>query len=309
MGELHKKIGEVGEKLVYAFFEQIGWAPMSPGIDLECRFPGKHERRQENGTHGIDLMFSYVCPMVPAFRRNVLISIKSSNSEQTKTDTRSIKEALTDVATALTCFEHSSQLATFVGQGGATAHENIGLLVKIDKDPEGEKSFLGELGPRTQIELEGTSAVCFVENARFDFVDKVMQHAEKRFKDHQLSFLIPSSPLNPSAESKKNSSPILPLQSLVAGPIALRVEEEEAETASGELAIYSQDDFSIPGFKRLLSIAHNLSRSWVKATIVFPDYQDIRDGDLARTVLAAMADKRFAKKIRLESLDLRLRMT
>ena len=309
MGELQKKIGEAGEKLVYSFFRQIGWEPMSPGIDLPCEFPTKHERRQKNGSHGVDLMFSYICPMVPAFRRNVLISIKNSNKEETKTDPSRVKDDLADVASALTCFERSPQLQTFLNQGGATAHENIGLLVKIDKDPEGEKSFLGELGRRSQIELEGTSAVCFMENARFDFIDKVMQHVQLRFNGHEHSFFIPNSPLNMSAETKRNSSHILPLQNLIGGPVAIRLEKDQAsDNSRGELAIYSQDSFTVGRFKRLLSIAQTLSLSWVNATIVFPDYQDIRDGDAARNILASMTDKNFAKKIKLESLDLRLRM-
>lgn len=311
MGELSKKIGEEGERIVMRFFERIGWSPMANGIDLPCQVPEKHKKKESDSartTHGVDLGFSYVCPALPQIRRNVLISIKHSGAEDTRTCKQQIKDDLTDLSTALACFNRSKEKANFVSQGGgATSVEDHGILLKINKDPEGEKSFLGEISTRDPIDIHGHASLCFMENTRFDFVEKCFDHLELQFSGWNHSFVIARSSLNPSPALWKPFSSILPIQSLVAGPLVIRLDKKGAPDLDSELVIYSDEKFSIPGFKRLAGCAKVLSGNWVGVTIVFPDFQDVRDGTEVNQVLTGLDDKEFARSIRCESSDSRSR--
>lgn len=311
MGELSKKIGEEGERIVMRFFERIGWRPMANGFDLPCQAPDKHKRKDSAGaraSHGVDLGFSYVCPALQTIRRNVLISVKHSAAEDTRTCKEQIKGDLQDLSTALECFNRSKEKANFVSQGGgATSAEDHGILLKINKDPEGEKSFLGDIGSRDPIDLHGHASLCFVENTRFDFVEKCFDHLTLQFDGYEHSFMISRSSLAPSPAVWKPFSPILPLQSLVAGPLILRVNKSAASDLDSELVIYSDEKFSIPTFKRLAGGAKVLSTNLVCVTIVFPDFQDVRDGTEVKQLLAGLDDKEFARSIRCDSSDSRSR--
>ena len=61
MGELSKKIGEHGEKVVFNFLKCIGWHNPSDGETIPCCDSGNHRRKKKTPrtTHGIDLFFSY----------------------------------------------------------------------------------------------------------------------------------------------------------------------------------------------------------------------------------------------------------
>ncbi len=311
MGELSKKIGEQGEATVRRFFESIGWEPLTDGTDLPCIRPKEHRRPDSTGertTHGVDLAFSYICPIIPSFRRNILISVKNSNDDETTTLKKRIKQDLTDLATALTCFKRSQMRANFAKEGGgAESSDDIGILVKINKDPDGEKSFLGDLGAREQMETEGTAPVCFMENARFDFIEHCMGFLARTAPKSDHSFFHVKSSLNMSASSRLTSSKLLPIQDLLGGPLVVK-SEEEGQDAKSSLRIFSQQLFTEARFSRLLGLGLDESTNWVNVEILFPDFQELKHGAIVSQIKTGLANKAFAKKIRCESTDPRSRI-
>lgn len=311
MGELSNKIGDKGEELVLRYFKRIGWDPLADGFDLDCRFGEKHQiDKSPRKSHGVDLAFSYVCPVVRTVRRNVLISVKNSNDDETRNIRQQIKKDLTDLSTALTCFNKSPAKGRMTSQGGgATSVEDIGILVKINKDPEGEKSFLGESINKDPIELDGEASVCFIENDRFDFVEQCLNDVVQRYPSSHYSFVVPRSALNSSALAWKPHSNILPVQSLVGGPLVLRLDHSAHSSSKTEMLMYSNEPFSLASFKRMAGAAKLLTGDWTTNLLIFPNFQEAKDGTLVNQILSGMNDKSFARSIRCSSSESKSRLT
>ncbi len=283
---------------------------MADSFDLECRFSDRHRHDGPRTMHGVDLAFSYICPVVRTVRRNVLVSVKNSNSDETRSMKKQIVRDLMDLSTALTCFNKSPQKARMIGAGGGhSSVEDIGLLIKINKDPDGEKSFLGEGAHKDPMELDGVAPVCFVENDRFDFIESCLNDVLLRYPQSEYSFVIPRSALNSSAIAWKPHSKILPVQSLVGGPLVLRLDHPVSSNPRTEMVMYSTELFSLGSFKRLAGAAKLLTGDWAMNVLIFPDFQKVTHGTLINQILSGMNDKVFAESIRCESSQSKSRLS
>jgi hypothetical protein len=260
-------------------------------------------------SHGVDFIFSYICPLEPAVRRHVLISMKNSGSDKTSSKRQLVKDDLADLATALTCFRNSKQRQELNRQGGAKSAVDVGLLIRINKDRDGDKSFLDGLGKSEHVELEGQATVHFIENARFDFVEGAIHHVKSAFPEHSHSFVVSRNALTGSIDSWNTKTAILPIQNLVAGPLVMRLERlgMKGEVESS-LLIYSQEKFTIERFKRLTSFAQVITGSWVDVTVVFPDFQKLAHSEAVDLALGGLADKGFAKHVRCASSETKTRI-
>ena len=305
MGELSKRIGEEGERIVLGFFERIGWPKPSENEDLKCYSPREHKVGKEE-KHGVDLIYSYVCPVLPSHRRNIIVSVKNSLEHDTLTAKARVKEDIRQLACAVECFKKSPERARIISAGGGVSHvEDIGLLFKMNKDADGSRSFLGTPDSGMRLDLPGSSTVCFFENARNDFVLHSLNHLELNFKGWEHKYFHPRNTLTVQADVRRVSTPLLPVHSLVGGPLCLRLERKKGESGSeSALVVYSQEGFTIPRFQRLVGIALELSVSWVDVVIVFPEYEELRDKNVVRQVLGGISDASFASKIRCVSSEL-----
>lgn len=297
MAEREKKIGEEGEAKVRRFLEKVGWVPIQPGTDIACLFPKEHKLTAKSvprESHGVDLIFSYVCPLIPSIRRNILISIKDSFSNETKTRNSDIKTAIKDLGTALKCFKKNPMRKAFQGMGGGvSAIEDTGVLIKLNKDPISTRSFLGTINKAESISVEEQSAVFFIENSRYDFIETSIQFIEREFKEWTYEFFLPKNSLNTSGEKRHVSSKLLPVQSLSGGPLAFRLEMGD-ET---KLVIISEEPFSQSRFRRYSGMALDLSANWVSVVITFPDYRALEHGSIVNEILQSLSDRSYANKI------------
>jgi hypothetical protein len=305
MGELSKRIGEQGERIVLDFFSRIGWPNPSEGEDLECYIPQVH-KVGSTSKHGVDLIYSYVCPVLPSHRRNIIVSVKNSQEHDTLTVKARVKEDIRQLACAVECFKRSPQCGRIVNSGGGVSHvENIGLLFKMNKADDTDKSFLGGPDTGARIDLPGSDTICFFENARHDFITGSLNHLAVNFSGWKHMFLHPRNTLTVQADVRRISTSLLPVHSLVGGPLCMRLDRQTGgSTSESALLIYSQESFSIPRFQRLVGIALELSVSWVDVVVVVPDYEELRDKNAVRQVLAGISDTTFASKIRCMSREL-----
>lgn len=308
MGEKSKNVGNQGEEFVKGFLRKIGWSPVADGFDIECEFSQEHKGKGSSSprsTHGIDLAFSYPCPLVPEVRRNVLISVKNSSEEDTKNKLSTVRSDITDLGTALKCFKRSPERREMNSAGeGATRSEDFGILFKLNKDPDNTKSFLGESGGKERVEIEGWDPVYLIENARYDFVERVMTYAAALAAGRKQAFVLTKTSLSVSADQRKSSSPLLPIQNLIGGPIAMRIDPADSATqGESSLALFSNEAFELECFRRLASLAYELSSNWVDVLIVFPDFQELKHGTLVRQALVGLAQRDFAKRVRCGSLN------
>jgi hypothetical protein len=311
MGEKSKNLGQEGEDKVRSFFKSVGWPALSPGFDIDCILPDRHKHlaaKSGRTTHGIDFAFSYVCPIVIDRRQNVLISVKNSATEKTSTNKSLMQSDLQDLSTALRCFRSSSQRAQMNEAGsGATRSEDLGILIRLNKDKDSQQSYLGEDTARERIEIEGSCPLYVIENARFDHIERVMKHVATYFEGLDHSFALPKSSLNFSADHRRTNSSLLPAQSLTGGPIAIRLESQQGGSGAS-LAVYTEEPFEIERFRRLASLSLELSSNWVQVTIIFPDFRMQTHGEIVGQAVAGLAQKDYAAKVHCASLEERSRL-
>lgn len=306
MGELSRKIGEDGEALAQSFFKRIGWSPIQSGLDITCSHPKEHASKKSKGDrtgHGVDLLFSYICPLMPRLRRNILVSMKNSDFERTENKTSLIRDDLRELDWAIECFSVSERRAQLQAEGGAEAIQDSGLLVRINRDPSIDRSFLG--GNAEAVTRQANeNLLYFVENERFDFVDSCMNYLDLNLRDHFNAFNIQRNALNLGGDVRLTESTLLPVQSLVAGPIVVRSKKDAIKS----LLIFANEPFSQSTLKKLIGLGLQCSNGWAsEVRLVFPDYDRTKKG-LADEVRAQIQDRSFAQAVSCDSFQISSRL-
>jgi hypothetical protein len=306
MGELSRKIGEQGEAVALSFFERIGWSPLEAALDIQCNHPQEHKlktTKKDRSKHGLDLLFSYLCPLMPRTRRNVLISMKNSDYEKTANMSSRVKDDLQELDRLIECFAFSENRANLNQAGGADVIEDCGVLVRINRDTNIDHSFLGTEA-ESLARQQNQNLLYFVENERFDFVDSCVNYLDFKLKDRRNTFNIQRNSLTVGAEVRLVESQILPLQSLVGGPIVARSEDD----ATKALVIFSNENFSEESFKRLVGLGLQCSGGWPsEVRFVFDGYDRTKQTIVDR-VRAQLHDKAFARTIQCDSFEIRSRL-
>ena len=110
MGELSRKIGEKGEKLVCKFLSIIGWEDFQDDESISCHSPTNHKRPsaiKDRTTHGIDAFFSSRSQLQDFTLENIIMSVKYTNSAYPANPSTKFKEHLKDLAETVECFMKS----------------------------------------------------------------------------------------------------------------------------------------------------------------------------------------------------------
>lgn len=306
MGELSKKIGEEGEEIALDFFKRIGWSPLQKAIDIKCNEPEDHKlknSKKPRSKHGLDLLFSYLCPLVPRTRRNILISMKNSDFEKTENKTSLVKSDLKDLNTLLDCFSVSPERATLQQQGGQDLIQDCGILIRINRDPNVDRSNLSDSEDAISIQSAGNH-ICFVENERFDFIDSCMGYVDRNLRDAQNIFNIHRNSLSVGGEVRLVGSPILPFQSLVGGPIIMRSEDAQVK----RLVVFSDESFSESSLKRLIGLALQCSDGWPSEVRFIVSGYDRTKASITDSIVAQVQDKSFAQTIKFDSFEIKTRL-
>ncbi|RYD85001.1 MAG: hypothetical protein EOP84_03870 [Verrucomicrobiaceae bacterium] len=299
MGELSKNIGDDGERIVLSFFKNLGWHNPVTNVDLPCVLRKHHSLgNRPRSTHGIDLIFSYLCPITSRVRRNILVSVKNSFSENGPPDNGVVEKGLKDVAQATRCFFRSELRADFQSQGGASEVFDHGLLIRLDKSPD-EKPFQAYIGDSSTAGINESHTIPLIETERFDFIDKVINYT-KLIHNNQASFYHARSATTASAEHRLLSSSLLPFHNLIAGPITL---QKPVDHGGSRLILISDEKFSIPSFQRLTGLALGISQGWAGITIVFPDYTPGLHKQSVQSSLLSLPSSQFASLIECDSLN------
>jgi hypothetical protein len=299
MGELSKNIGDDGERIVLSFFNQLGWPNPVTNYDLTCVLKKHHiATTRPRSTHGIDLIFSYLCPLTPRTRRNVLVSVKNSFSEGGPPSNRVVETGLRDVAQAVRCFFRSELRSSLQKQGGAKEVFDHGILIRLDKSPE-EKPFKAQIGDIGNSSPNEAHYIPLIETDRFDFLDKVATYI-KLIHNSETNFYHARTATTAAAEHRLLSSPILPFHNLIAGPITL----QKAELNGTRLILISDEKFTISAFQRLIGLALGLSQGWASITIVFPDYVPGLHKQSIQTALLTLPSNRLSSLIECDTLNI-----
>lgn len=297
MGEKSKLIGEYGEKSVENFLKLIGWGETPRNIEFDCT-KEIHERR----THGIDFYYAYISPLTDGILKRISISVKFSDKPYPNSPNSKFKEYFDELAQAIDCFKHSTELRELNTIRGYNTVENIGLLFWLSNEENESGDILTKL---ENIQLNSDysfDSLYVVDNKRIDFVFSSILYTKNRFKDSDISFFYPDTGKNLNPTTKRNNGKILPVEYINSTIIPFRV--EDINTKKTTLVLISNDNFELNDLKRLIGLSKELSKSWPSEIVIcFPDYNELRHSKDVRNAKTTFEDETFTQNIIIESFN------
>jgi len=296
MGELAKKIGEHGEKIVLNFFDLIGWENTSYGIDLPCVLNTKHkhsgtEARKE---HGIDGLFNYETPLFDDVLEHIIISVKFSKNNYPKYPNSDFKSHFKDLSTALECYDKSDLQNEYSDGYDASSSKTRGLLIWIHNGDEKESIVDKITGAILDKNFEYDS-IYVLDNDRMSFLYTSIKLLQRNYTNHILKFHYFDTGANPSTVSKQYEGDILPIQMLFSDIQLFKVEEDKTEKVT--LVLVMKDRFEEGNLKRLIGLSHNLSKNFTAIDMYFPDYDELFNKNNVSKIKGHFKNKNFTKNI------------
>lgn len=298
MGELSKKIGEQGEKIVLNFLKNIGWGDASLAIDLPCLLSQKHKHDGTGGRqeHGIDCLFPYESPFFEDILDHIVVSVKFSKNNYPKYPNTDFKSHFKDLTTAMECYDKSElQNEYSEGYSGAVP-ETKGLLIWINNKDENE-SIVDRI---SSVRLESSNNTIYVlDNNRMEFLNKSISFVKNKYANHNLMFHYIDTGNNPSTLNKKYDGDILPIQMMFSDIQLYKLEEKITKNVS--LAIIIKDKFEEEYLKRIFGLAHNVSKNFTLIDIYFPDYDELLHKDFVSKAKRQFKEQSYTNKITVSS--------
>jgi hypothetical protein len=303
-GELSRKIGEEGERLARNFLARLGWKIAAENIDIACADPAEHEKSEKReGTHGVDFIVAYDCPLVHSTRRNILISMKNSHIDKTISQEYRVRDDLKSLDRAIACYKRSELKSEINGDSQAYTVEDSGVLIKINSDKDETESFLKSTESNSRFDFASNQEIHFIENKRFDLVDLSLKWLYDERRDGETRCFYPSTTSNYAADVAEIQGNLIPLHHVVAGPLTFR----HTKNGVKEFIIFSPEEFNRTTFERLVGLANGCSNGWAShITIIFRDLS-INQKSEAEEALRGVKSKELSQSISVESLDPRIR--
>lgn len=303
MGEKSKNIGEKGESIVGHFLELIGWKPFQKGVAIDCIYKSKHTKV----THGIDFLYSYVCPLHSDTLENISISSKFSEDPyqiSESTDYRGLKsvfkEHFTDLATTIECFKKSpNRQLTNKNFTGVKKSKESGVLFWLNDHPTNINTGIIDYLSNVRIDNKLVfDAIHIIDNKRINEITDALKFVKaENGEDSEITFDYFNTGLNVSFQKRKTNGNILPIQYLSSQILPLRIEKKDGQKM---LQLISFESFDLDSFQRIIGLAQSYVLNYQLQTIVsFPDFnptQEIKN-EIERIKLS-FSDMPFSDKIK-----------
>jgi hypothetical protein len=296
MGELSKKIGEHGEKVVMQFLETIGWQPLETGLSFDCFLPKEHGRSETRGTHGKDLGYVYKSPLVEGELVETFISVKYSDKPYPDNPRNKFKEHFSDLANGLECYVKSSERIQRINDFDSYSKINtVGILFWLNNSPqETDIKLLDELAKSRFHDEYIFQQIVVITNDSFDFVNKCVREIKTLTLSENIQFYYPTTGNNLNPTTRRISGNILPFEYLTSKILLFRVILDDNLS---HLYICSKDNFNVSDFKRLVGLAIEISGGWAqKVFIGFPDFNELRDTNSINNALQTFEAKNYITK-------------
>jgi len=303
MGELSKKIGEQGEKIVKNFLEIIGWENSSHSITLPCSFDQKHksEGTKKRVTHGLDGLFVYETPLFDNILEHIVISVKFSDKQYLKNENAKFKAHFKDLAHTVECYEKSSLQNEYSEGFNAKSNKTRGLLFWIHNKEQSE-SIVDKITSRIDDDLQ-FNTIYIVDNNRMSFIQNSILFIKNntKYNNHLFNFHYIDTGNNPSTLNKQYDGDILPIQMLFSDIQLFKLEEKNTEQVT--FVMVMKDNFEEDNLKRLIGLAHNLSKNFTSIVIYFPNYDSLHNENIVAKIKNQFKNNNFTKKIKVYSFE------
>jgi hypothetical protein len=304
MGEWSKKVGEVGEGIAADLLRMIGWGAAQHGVEMPCVRPDAHKTSDAGRkTHGIDYLFAYPSPLVDGVGQNLLVSVKFSSQPYPGAPMRVFKEHFTDLAHTLECFKNSEARRDISRTvKGATRTQDIGVLLWINNDRQGNGDVIGMLQKAYLPDTLNYDAIYLVDNKRAQFIFDSVNFAMRIADGCDVAFFYADTGKNVYPLSKTNHGPLLPVEYINSSVLALRLADKLSPRRI--LALSTLEVFSEAALKRLLGLAQSLSQDWCsKVILAFPDYDSLNHSNAVQAAKGCFPSGGFVESIQVHCYD------
>jgi hypothetical protein len=306
MGELQKKIGEHGEKVVLNFIKKIGWSSPSDGESLQCNKPEKHQRSgaSPRTTHGIDLFFSYKSKLESFAVDNVLISVKYTSKPYPSPPNTKFKEHFKDIAETVECFARSElrhQTNSEYDNLGVRKSNDAGVLFWLSGDREGEQDVVSRVnGVILDKELEFGN-IQIVDNSRASFIYNSISTAERIYSEQNVYFHYAFSSSNFTDQNIEKYGKVIPFEYLTSPIIPMRIIDNNNKQ---KFCISSIENYNDDAMKRLLNFASDISQDFSDEFVfLFTRYDDLEDGPSVKKCIRTLGDRASSVKVTVHCSD------
>lgn len=292
MGELSKKIGEHGEKIVRHFLQAIGWQGLSEGETLPCMEPKKHSKGNDSlrRTHGIDLYYSYISQLESFTVNNIIVSVKYSSKPYPTPPTTTFKSHLKDLAQTIECFSKSEfkneDNKNYEYTGVKKCHD-VGVLFWLTNNKESDQDVVGKVSNIVLDKELKFSTIHIIDNARASFIYNSISAIKRKFNNHDIFFHHAFGASNFADPSIKKYGSILPVEYLTSPILPFRIISKENQNHL--FCISCVESFNEESAKRLINFASDVSLDFSgDFIIIFSRYNELEDKtafDRAKRVL------------------------
>lgn len=295
MGEWSKKVGEVGEDVVYDFLTLIGWSDAQKGIQLPCSL-SKHE----SPTHGIDYYLPIKSQLINRTLDHLVISVKFTSKPYPSSLTTPFKKHFVDLIKAIECFKKSQQRKeSNIAVSSIDQSRDIGVLFWLTNDTTGNNEVISKVSQTRKIEGYNYDIVYLVDNHRISFIYDTLMYLKRSNPYSKLEFFYPNTGKNYNPALRETSATILPVEYINASVIPIKLTHPDGKKV---LVLSSIETFHKDRLKKLIGLAQDLSLDWTAGTsILFPDYDNLNNANDVQASKIGFQDKEFTKNVTVSS--------
>lgn len=300
MGEWSKKIGEVGEDIVYDLLNEIGWSDAQKGIEIKCMHGSRHgTNKASKTTHGIDYFFSYPSRLSDRTLDHLVISAKYSSNPYPDNPSSKFKDHFYDLAKTMECFRKSTIRSQASKQfHGIESARNIGVLFWLTDD-RSNLDVISKVSKCRNLDKYSYETIFLVDDNRASFIYDSIKHIRSKFPNETVEFFHPNTGKNINPTTREAASSVLPVEYVNSPIIPFRV------TSSGNkktLVLSSLDNFGVDNLRKLLGLSQSLSQEFAVGTLIlYPDYNKLQHDNLVRKAKAGFMNKDFTETVKVGS--------
>lgn len=271
-GEASKHSGEIGEELTDAFLVAIGWKTRLNKVSITCN-NADHRTASDNQrrSHGDDSVFVYNSPFYDDRTDVVHVSVKNnldgySGSAQTLKST--LKDHLLDINQMMSCAQFDDAVSGLIQHCKPRRSKvHSGLLIWLSSTIGSQHENILEKVSNIQLPESCEHPVCFVDNARANFILRAVRSAKEKTNGN-FKFYYPDNGGLTSRRSEQYGD-VLPLEHIISDVIPIKGEVENKDV----LILYANEPFSAIAYKKLIWLGMAFANGWPrKIYIGFPDY-------------------------------------
>jgi hypothetical protein len=305
MGELSKKIGEQGEKLVTNFLAILGWDGFQDGESINCRYSEKHQLKKNSSrkTHGIDVFYSTRSQLQDYTLDNIVLSVKYTSNPYPVNPSSKFKDHLKDLAHTTECFMSSdlrSQNNEDYEMSGINGSNDSGVLFWFTNDKDSDQDVVSKISAINLDKTLNFSTIYVVDNSRATYIYNSIKYVQDNFEDYDYFFHYAFSSSNYKDPDIEKYGKVFPVEYLTSGIIPFRLIHKSSKKVSFCLA--SREEFSEEAINRLLYLASDVSQDFTGEFIfLFPDYDKLKHEAIVNRAKRIQRDNSHALNITVKS--------